>query len=521
MFKHIGRKGTSLLLAFVICVSVFIGAIGRFPIVTADDSASGGSSRVNITQEFTDANFLAEVRALVGGEGAIYDTDVAKITSLEVSEKNIASLDGIQYFTSLETLDCSYNRLTKLDVSNCPFLRELYCAYNQLTSLNISLCPALEKLACSNNNLTGLDVSSCPELTHLWCGDNQLTALDVGVCTGLSYLDCSGNKLANLDISGCTALKALHCYSNQLTTLNVSNYAELAYLRCSDNLLTKLNVNACPALAYLDCRNNNMQAEFDIIGLNMFTNVSFYPQGSLTPVSPSPAVSPTPEGGFLDVASGDWFYEDVMYATESGLFTGVSIDAFEPATTMTRGMLVTVLYRMSDSPLMVEPESLFSDTPSDKWYFESVYWAAKNGIVTGYGDAFGPNNFMTREQMAAILYRYAKYIGKGPEGDWQIPLDFADVKQISNYAVEGAMFCLANNIISGRTSKIFAPKDETTRAEVAAMLRRFIENVAEKPNFDVPDDLPLDDADDGADGIPADSPEPLPSSSPGTMSSKK
>lgn len=216
----------------------------------------------------------------------------------------IRSLDGIKYFTGLQTLNvtgggvklqlldvngcenlatlnCSDNQLTSLDgISNCPNLTILNCRNNQLTSLDgISNCPNLTILDCGNNPLTSLDVSDYLNLTTLNCnytGGNRtgsLTSLNVNGCTNLTTLDCSNNPLTSLDLSGNPNLITLNCTSNQLTSLNgISNYCpNLTALYCHNNPLTSLDVNGCINLKELYCGANKMTS-LDVSGcINLIT----------------------------------------------------------------------------------------------------------------------------------------------------------------------------------------------------------------------------------------------------------
>ena len=172
----------------------------------------------------------------------------------------------------------------------------------------------------------------------------------------------------------------------------------------------------------------------------------------------------------------------VIFVYDKGLMTGTSTNPmlFSPNATLTRGMVVTVLYRMEGEPKVSStsrtPNSRFTDVADGLWYSDAVAWAAANGIVSGYGDGkFGPNDNITREQMATIMYNYAKFAGHGPQGAWAIRLDFADVGKISDWASEGAMYCYMKGIITGKPGNLFDPKAGATRAEFATVLMRFIE----------------------------------------------
>ena len=179
---------------------------------------------------------------------------------------------------------------------------------------------------------------------------------------------------------------------------------------------------------------------------------------------------------FTDVRESDWFYEDVAFAYENGLFAGTSDTTFSPNASMTRAMLVTVLYRLEGQPA-VNGRSGFSDVQYNGYYEDAVTWAADNGIVNGTSTStFSPNANVTREQMAAILYRYAQYkkyntaASSGLNG-------FTDHASVSGYAAASLEWAVAEKLVNGSAGKLM-PTGNATRAQVAAILHRFVENVA-------------------------------------------
>ncbi len=180
---------------------------------------------------------------------------------------------------------------------------------------------------------------------------------------------------------------------------------------------------------------------------------------------------------FADVKPGDWFYEDVSFAVEEGLFEGTSNTAFSPNSAMTRAMLVTVLYRL-DGEQKASVALTFADIKGGQYYTEAVRWAVEQGIVNGYdGSRFGPNDRVTREQLAAILYRYAQYRKLDTSASESL-MDYADFSEISVYALKALKWAKAENLIGGRSADTLAPGGNATRAEVAAILHRFVEQVA-------------------------------------------
>ncbi len=253
--------------------------------------------------EFEDPRFLEALLAEgvdQNGDGRISKKEAAAPVSLDVSSREIRTMDEIRYFTALvelycnknqltsldvsnnvaltylecfgnqltsldfsnnadlRVLKCSGNQLTSLDVSSNADLKHLECNVNRLTSLDVSNNPALERLLCGNNQLTSLDISNNPALERLDCGDNQLVSLDISRNTALTYLDCSHNQLTSLDIGNNLALEHLFCVYNQLTSLDISNNSALEQLRCADNQLTSLDISNNTELLYLYCGSNQL-----------------------------------------------------------------------------------------------------------------------------------------------------------------------------------------------------------------------------------------------------------------------
>ncbi|GBU20870.1 hypothetical protein R80B4_00757 [Fibrobacteres bacterium R8-0-B4] len=218
--------------------------------------------KTDITAEFKDAAFRAEVYEMIGksAPAPISVSDVSGITYVNVYEKGISDLSGIEYFTALTVLNCDRNKLTALNVSKNTALTYLYCYSNKLTALDVSNNTALTVLECNNNELTVLDVSKNIALWRLDCFGNELTALDMSKNTALMVLHCASNQLTALNVSKNAALTALECNNNQLTALDVSNNTALERLRCESNRLTALDISKNTALKELYCYNNQLTA---------------------------------------------------------------------------------------------------------------------------------------------------------------------------------------------------------------------------------------------------------------------
>ena len=196
--------------------------------------------------------------------------------------------------------------------------------------------------------------------------------------------------------------------------------------------------------------------------------------GTTTPTTPT---TPTDPSGlpFTDVKTGDWSYDSVRYVYEKGMMTGTAADKFSPNATVTRAMLVTILHRLEGAPTAAA--SSFTDVPAGQWYTDAVAWAAANGIVNGTSaTTFAPNDPVTREQFAAILYRYAVYKGMDDVTLAEVLGRFADRDTCSAYAVPALEWAVHEGLINGMTDTTLAPKGSATRAQAAAILARFCES---------------------------------------------
>lgn len=181
---------------------------------------------------------------------------------------------------------------------------------------------------------------------------------------------------------------------------------------------------------------------------------------------------------FADVNAGDWFYRDVLFSYEKGLMSGMDAAAFAPYANTTRAQIAVIFYRMEGSPA-VEGENSFTDVvrgSGTAWFYDAVTWAQQNGIMGGYSNSsFAPNDPITREQLAAIFYRYAQYKGYDTTQGGMAIREFDDYESISDYAM-GAMAWAVNTGLVKGDSNLLYPKGTATRAEIAALFHRFAEN---------------------------------------------
>ena len=191
----------------------------------------------------------------------------------------------------------------------------------------------------------------------------------------------------------------------------------------------------------------------------------------------SDADDETPVAAFVDVADSDWYADAVQYVFANGLMAGTSDTTFSPNATTTRAMIVTILYRLEGTPA-VTGTTAFTDVAAGQYYADAVAWAAQNGIVSGTSaTTFSPDGVITREQMAAILYRYAQYKGYDVTAKADLSM-FTDAAQVSTYATDAMAWANASGLISGTSATTLSPAGSATRAQVATILMRFCENIA-------------------------------------------
>ena len=208
-------------------------------------------------------------------------------------------------------------------------------------------------------------------------------------------------------------------------------------------------------------------------GFDEHLNVVIFEPSMLEGLPSAPPSAAPMVGSFTDVRTNNWFAGAVEYVVNNGLFSGVSDTSFAPNEPVTRGMLVTVLWRAAGEPSA--SASAFADVPADAWYAKAVAWANVNGIVQGYdASTFAPDDRITREQLAAIFQRYAGFKGMETSGRGDLS-QFGDTGALSNWAQEGVSWAVGAGLISGKGDGVLDPQGATTRAEAAAILQRFLE----------------------------------------------
>lgn len=290
--------------------------------------------------------------------------------------------------------------------------------------------------------------------------------------------DVGGPVTFSVDLSGVAYYQAPHHGGSSSSGGSASTTYTLTFETNGGNAISKVTKNKGTTIDLAQYAPTKSGATFEgwyadkgltkkITSVKLDANTTVYAKWTEAPVSGLP---------FGDVKSADWFYNDVKYVYEKGMMAGTAADVFAPNATTTRAMIVTILYRLEGSPA-VTGTSAFVDVPAGQWYTDAVNWAAANQIVKGTSaTTFAPNDSITREQMAAILYRYAQY--KGYDVTKKADLSgYSDNSQVSAYAKDALAWANAAKLINGVTNTTLAPQGNATRAQVSAILHRFCDGV--------------------------------------------
>jgi Leucine-rich repeat (LRR) protein len=224
-----------------------------------------------------DANFEAYLETNGMGNGTVNDNyvttaSISGVTTLDVSNQNIADLTGIQDFTSLQSLIANGNQLTAVDISANTSLQYVLVSNNLIQDLTLPTTTTLRQISCNNNQLSSIYLNNVTGLRSLYINHNQLTDLDVSSNTQLTSLQCYNNQLTQLTLNANTALTTLICSSNALTSLDVSSNTQLSYLSCHSNQLTQLNLGTSNTITQIECSNNNL-TNLDITGQTAISKV--------------------------------------------------------------------------------------------------------------------------------------------------------------------------------------------------------------------------------------------------------
>ena len=457
----------------------------------------------------------------------------------------IQNLAGLEYFTGLEKLDINHCNLPTLDVRPLKHLKVLYCYMNRLKELDLTglnelevvncyannltalkaASPALTSLRCDQNLLTELDLSGCPALESLNCEVNYLESLDLSACPKLWHLSCRYNymdsraavigfdppegsaqrlhfdpqnderMIPRLDYDTRETICADFARSCEDVRLSPGEVRIEKYYGCFDGLhllylqLDKTMVDGEPKYrrigGYVFYFPTQYSRRFLAYRDGVFTPVQdAFESGLLTRTSLRALFDRFYENTsfpFTDVTEDAWYYGSVRDAQLCLLFSGVSESRFAPDASMTRAMLITVLWRLYGEPYVDEPDP-FDDVPDRSWYASAVTWAAKYRIVEGVGNGrFAPDSPVTREQLTTILQRLVIRPESAADADTDAYPDFSAVSPWAEDAVRWALACgLMEGSAQADGTLLLRPGASVTRAETAALLMRYIDRLPDR-----------------------------------------
>ena len=463
-----------------------------------------GAERADLSitkSTFPDAGFRSVVEALPGGEDGVFTpSELRGITELQCAGQDIVSLEGVRYFSELEVLNCADNRLLELNVSGNPKLTQLYCDSNELIELDVSQNPALTQLDCSFNYLQELDVSRNPKLESL---SVDIMSHDMALfipARGVALTELLGLWESPAEVDGGMVDKAGHFTFNE-----GAEEASFRYMRNTVTLKKPMEpvtrTLTTPEGAVLEVTTDHRGRVSARVQApeNWSGGAVTVPLADPTPGTVAVAVEeegvervlptsyPVKDGvrfpvqgdmevkladrtrRFYDVAGFEWYRPYVDFVSARKLFTGVAWGEFAPDLPMTRAMLAVVLRGM-DEDKTPGPNAGFPDVAEGAWYADAVSWAARRKIVSGYPDGrFGPEDPITREQLALMLYNCA-----GAPAVQSEKLPFTDSGSVSGYARTAVDWAVQNGLLCGVGGNRLDPGGEATRAMVAAMLMRFV-----------------------------------------------
>ena len=404
---------------------------------------------------------------------------------------NITSLN-VSNNSKISYIECNSNPLKKLDVTNNSELEHLMCGDCGLTTLDLSHNPNLQHLDAFRNKFKTLDVTGCPRLKRLDIWDNpSLGSIDITHNTGLQYYNCANNDVTGVDVSHNPELTKLSVAYNDIKTLDLSKNPKLVYLDCADNQLTSLDVSKNNKLHYLQAFINDFTT-LDI-GYNPLL-IKTYKEGTTDDVF-GIATEWTIDYGFDDSTGGDSKYllsfDDKVKLSAAQKYTlpdkaeVIIPDGASTKDLITREAAVQTLYDMAGRPA-VSGSSRFTDVQKGAWYEKALVWGEKNKICVGTPEVsssrFGVGEWVTRQDLALMLMRYAEFADYKREIDFGRADDFIDYYDIDYYAWEAVTWAATWRIMIGKGAPD-APKSErriephtaATRTDYLEMLERMYE----------------------------------------------
>lgn len=404
------------------------------------------------------------------------------VTELNLSgNKGVTGLTALKDLTQLETLDISGTGVTTADVLvsgdalSFPGLKTLTAQNLSLTSLS-ALAQIVSEEGFNANNVTLWDFtgSTLPDTE-----DNRADVETIKTTLGEKFSPPTIQTTPDEPEIPATPVNPGGVTTYAVTVEDAEN-GKVTRSPARAGRGTTVTITTAPddgyeldKLTVTDARGSELELTDKGNGKYTFR----MPASKVTVEAVFTEILPEPLP-FIDVRAGAWYYDAVDYVYQKGFMTGTSENAFSPDMTMTRGMIVTILHRMDGAP-NVGGRYSFEDVPYDAWYSKAVLWAERRGIVSGYSaEAFGPNDPITREQLAAILCNYSAY--KGEDTSARADLSkYSDVSAVSGWAKNALSWANAKGLVNGVTTTTLEPKGAATRAQAATMLQRFCEQYSQ------------------------------------------
>ena len=354
-------------------------------------------------------------------------------------------------------------------------LVELDCYDNNIKSLNVSGCTKLQMFYCDDNKLSSLDVSTCKALTELYCSENALTSIDVSYNVNLECLYCSHNLLKSIDVSNNTWLRELWCGDNQITSLDVRGNLQLEQLGIYGNSIKTVDVRNNKGVInaiknydekYIDEDYNSIEYFFvttDEEGESDRELVESIDKNTILQTGPL----------FADVPLTHSFARSVYWAYNEGITGGKgNTGRFAVNEEITRGQVVTFLWRAAGQPEPKKKTQTFKDVPTTHNFYKAIQWASEQGITGGYtgkkAGYFGPADNCTRGQIVTFMWRFAG--NPAPKGDSQT---FPDVSTKHNF-YKAVQWAYENAITTGYKNGKFGVNDTCTRGQCVTFLYRLM-----------------------------------------------
>ena len=436
----------------VLSVFALIPAAGR-----KIDARAAGDVAIN-PSVFPDEHFRQYISENCdpNGDGVLSPSEIAAVEMLSCDYLGISNIIGVEHFTSL---------------------KELYCGSNQITQFDLTHNTQLEILECTENQLTWLDLSQNTKLTSVVCDLNKIASININNCTQLDCLVCNDNRLTMLLVNGCPALTNLTCNNNKLTSLNISNNPNLNNLFCHDNPIEYLDIYHNPVL--LNAYKNGVMEKYDEFS-------AYYDDNAYICVTSTTTILSDAKGKnsvtviFDDIPRNAWYINAVQFVYDRKIMAGMG-RSFKADTPVTREQFTQILYNMQGQPAVSIPNP-YPDVAYDGWYYHSVLWAREKNIANGKGDGtFGVGSEISRQEMATMLYKYAKLCGYNLAKDDGKIYQYPDAGLVSSWARDSMNWALTQGIMSGKgsggdtSSYRLDPAGKATRGEAASMIKKLLE----------------------------------------------